>query len=99
MQMYQILDTINNTDFNKLQAGKLLDINAKEILFISLEKDTLFKKHTSPTDAHLLVLEGAITFFINDSEYLLEKHQVFSFPKDIEHWVEASKDSKFLIIR
>ena len=97
--MYQTLDKINITDFNKLQAGKILDVNAKEILLISLEKDAVFPNHTSPTDAHLLVLEGAITFFINNNKYQLHKHQVFNFPKDVKHWVEASENSKFLIIR
>lgn len=77
--MYQILDKINTTDFNKLQAGKILDVKAKEILLISLEKDAVFPNHTSPTDAHLMVLEGAITFFINDNEYQLLKHQVFNY--------------------
>ncbi|WP_142784884.1 cupin domain-containing protein [Changchengzhania lutea] len=97
--MYNINDAINLTEYNGLKAGKLLDINAKEILHISLEKDAIFPKHTSPTNANLLVLEGAISFFINDLEYKLTKHQIFNFPEHEEHWVEASADSKFLIIR
>ena len=97
--MYNINDIINLTEYKGLKAGKLIDISAKEILSISLEKGTVFPKHTSPTDANLLVLEGAISFFINGLEYKLIKHQVFNFPKDEEHWVEANENSKFLIIR
>lgn len=97
--MYKINDTINLTAYKGLKAEKLLNLNAKEILHISLEKDAIFPKHTSPTNAHLLVLEGAISFFINDSEYKLIKHQIFNFPKNEEHWVEAIESSKFLIIR
>ena len=97
--MYKINDTINTTSFEGLQAEKLIDINAKEVLQISLEANTVFPKHTSPTDAHLLVLEGSISFFINKIEYKLNKHQIFYFPKEVEHWVEAHENSKFLIIR
>lgn len=97
--MYKIDNTINLTDFKGLKAGKLLDIDAKEILSISLEKDTIFPKHTSPRDANLLVLEGSITFFINGLGYKLNKHQIFNFPKNKEHWVEANENAKFLIIR
>lgn len=97
--MYNINNKINDTSFYGMQAEKLLDINAKEVLQISLEASTVFPKHRSPTDAHLLVLEGSISFFINENEYLLNKHQIFNFPKEIEHWVEAHEDSKFLIIR
>ena len=97
--MYKINNAINTTSFEGLQVGKLLDINAKEVLQISLEASAVFPKHTSPTDAHLLVLEGSISFFINRIEYKLNKHQLFQFPKDVEHWVEAHENSKFLIIR
>lgn len=97
--MYKINDTINLTSYKGLKAGKLLDVKAKETLLISLEKDAVFPEHTSPTNAHLLVLEGLITIYINDLEFKLTKHQIFNFPKDKKHWVNAIEDSKFLIIR
>lgn len=97
--MYKISDAINTTSFQGLQVGKLVDINAQEILQISLEAASVFPKHTSPRDALLIVLEGEISFFINNAEYKLLKHQVFNFPKNEEHWVEAKKNSRFLIIR
>ena len=97
--MYQILDDINTIGFKGLQISKLSDTDDKEILFISLEKDSVFKKHTSPKDAQLIVLEGCITFHINQNEYVLNKHQTFSFRKDEEHWVETKENSSFLIIR
>ena len=97
--MYKINDAINTTSFEGLQVGKLINFNAKEVLQISLEASAVFPKHISPTDAHLLVLEGFISFFINKKEYKLNKHQIFYFPKEVEHWVEAHENSKFLIIR
>lgn len=97
--MYTINDIINTTSFQGLQVGKLMDLNAQEILQINLEASSIFPKHTSPRDATLLMLEGEVSFFINNAEYKLLKHQVFNFPKDEEHWVEAKKNSRFLIIR
>ncbi len=97
--MYTINNTISTIEYSALKATKLLDINAKEILHISLEANVDFPKHTSPRDAHLLVLEGEILFYINNLEYKLLKHQIFNFPKDEEHWVKAIQNSNFLIIR
>ena len=97
--MYTINNKINETNFKGLQAGKLLDIDAKEVLHINLEKDALFPEHTSPRDANLLVLEGAIVFYINNSEYSLSTHDIFNFPKEEVHSVSAIENSKFLIIR
>ena len=76
--MYKINDAINTTSIEGLQVEKLLDINAKEVLQISLEAFAVFPKHTSPRDAHLLVLEGFISFFINKINYKFKKHQIFT---------------------
>lgn len=97
--MHTIIDTINLTDYNGLKVHKLVDINATEILKITLEKDAVFPKHTSNANADLIVLEGKILFHINGQEFELNKHQVFRFPREEEHWVKAIENSKFLIIR
>ncbi len=97
--MYQVNTTIKSQVFDKLQIQKLVKNDALEILSISLEKGAIFPEHTSPTDATLVVLEGAIVFHINGEDYSIKKLEHFSFPKEEKHWVEAFKDSKFLIIR
>lgn len=97
--MYTTNNCLNEKTYKGLQVGRLLDIHAKEILHISLEADATFPKHTSPSDAHLFVLEGEIIFHINNIEHKLTKHQIFNFPKEEEHWVVAIQNSQFLIIR
>lgn len=97
--MYQIKETILNTEFNGLTPVKLASKDACETILISLEKGHDFPEHTSPRDATLVVLEGDIKFMINEKTYLLLKHQVFNFPANIKHWVHANENSKFLIIR
>lgn len=97
--MFQILDDINITDYNSVQVTKISKSEDTEVLHISIEKDAILKKHTSPKDALLIVLEGQISFHINNNIYVLNKHQLFNFAKGIEHWVESQENSNFLIIR
>lgn len=97
--MYTVKNTIASQPFDELQVQKLVKTDVLEILSISLEKDAVFPEHTSPTDAHLIVIEGDILFHINGEPFHLTKQQHFDFPKEIKHWVQANESSKFLIIR
>ena len=97
--MYEINNQIADQEFHGLQVQKLVKTNVLEILSISLEKESNFPEHTSPTDAQLIVLEGDIVFYINGDTYHLKKQQHFNFPKETVHWVHANSNSKFLIIR
>ena len=97
--MFQILDDIKISDFTGVKVSKISKSDTTEVLHISIEKNALLKKHTSPKDALLIVLEGCITFYINNTSFVLNKFQIFNFAKDTEHWVEAQENSNFLIIR
>lgn len=97
--MYEINDLVRRQPFNKVQIRKLAQTASFEILSISLEKGKEFPEHVSPANAHLIVMEGAILFHINNETFPLAAQQHFTFPKEIPHWVEALEDSKFLIIR
>jgi quercetin dioxygenase-like cupin family protein len=97
--MYTINSTIKEQSFNKLQVVNLGRTEGFEILSVSLEKAAIFPKHTSPTDAQLVVLEGDILFHIEEKSFHLSKFQHFSFPKEMVHWVQATENSKFIIVR
>jgi len=97
--MYTVDNIIASQPFDKLQVKKLAKTDDFEILSISLEKDAVFPTHTSPTNAHLIVLKGDIIFHIHGEPYHLKTQQHFSFPKETEHWVSANENSKFLIVR
>lgn len=97
--MYQINNTIKSQNYNGLQVSKVVKTEVLEILSISLEKEAMFPEHTSPTDAQLVVLEGDISFHINNEIHHLITQQHFNFPKKIKHSVVANANSKFLIIR
>ncbi|MCW5517178.1 cupin domain-containing protein [Muriicola sp. Z0-33] len=97
--MYELNNIIASLAFNGLQVKQLIKTSFLEILCISLENGAIFPEHTSPRDAELIVLEGEITFFINEQQFDLHKYQHFRFPKEVRHWVQATENSKFLIIR
>lgn len=82
-----------------LQVSKIFESESTETLLITLEKGKIFPTHTSPKDAFLVVIEGFINFHIENKMMELEKHEIYMFKKDVEHYVTANKNSKFLIIR
>ncbi|AWX45696.1 hypothetical protein HME9304_02723 [Flagellimonas maritima] len=97
--MIETDNTMMIQKFEGLQIKKLVKNDEFEILSISLEKGAKFPAHESPKDAHLIVMEGHITFYIEKNTIGLKSQQKISFSKNTEHWVEALQDSKFLIIR
>lgn len=97
--MYTVEKDIEQQAFNKLKVQKIKTSENLDILSISLEKGAVFPEHTSPRDAYLIMLEGEIQFHINYDVYTLSQHQHLNFNKEEAHWVEASENSKFLIIR
>lgn len=97
--MHTIIDTINLTEYKGLKISKLTDIDANQIMKVTMEKGAEFPKHASKTDVTLVVLEGRLDFFINEQKVALNKHQVFLFPKDEIHYINAIDNSKFLLIK
>jgi quercetin dioxygenase-like cupin family protein len=97
--MYTIENVISKTNYFGLKVEKLASKEGCETLLIALEKEHWFPEHSSPRDVLLVVLEGDINFFINNTNYHLQKQQTFSFPANEKHKVFANENSKFLIIR
>ncbi len=99
--MYEIdIDnTIAQQPYDDLQIERLVENDNMEILSVSLSKGAVFPPHTSPRDVHLVLLEGEIDFHIGKQVVNLTQQQHFSFSKEVEHWLRAIEDSKFLIIR
>ena len=96
---YKIDTTISNTKFKGLSIQKLWKQEHAEILYISLEKGSIFPEHDSPRNAMLQMLEGHIVFYIADKEYMIKENESFQFPAKEIHSVSAIQNSKFLIIR
>lgn len=90
---------ILETEIKGLKVSKVFTTDTTETLLVSLQEHTLFPTHTSPKNTLLVVLKGKINFHIEDKTITLAEHQTYTFKKGIEHYVDACKDSKFLIIR
>lgn len=97
--MCEIGQQIKTQTIDGLQVRKPLKNDAVELMCITLEKGAKLPEHSSPKDAFLLVLEGALDFFINGKTFTLGCQEDLSFPRDIPHHVVARENAKFLIIR
>lgn len=97
--MIHIDQLIKEIPYNGLSVKKIFKNEAAETLLISLEKDHHFPEHTSPRDTLLVLLDGSITFKIQNNEYSLNRQDSINFPANEPHSVDATEDSKFLIIR
>tara|TARA_R110000868_G_scaffold388171_1_gene656970 strand:+ start:115 stop:408 length:294 start_codon:yes stop_codon:yes gene_type:complete len=97
--MQTIIDTINLTEYKGLKISKLVNADASAIMKVTMEAGSDFLDHTSKTDVTLIVLEGKLSFMINGQNVELNKHQVFQFPKNETHSVNAIENSKFLLIK
>lgn len=97
--MYTIENSISKTNYSGLKVEKLASKEGCETLLIALEKGHWFPEHSALRDVLLVVLEGDINFFINNTNYHLKKLQTFAFPANEKHRVFANENSKFLIIR
>ena len=82
-----------------LKVTKIFNSEHAETLLITLSKNKMFPKHNSPKDALLVVLEGEINFFITNKTIKLCPLDTFSFAKEVDHYVIANTNAKFLIIR
>ncbi len=96
----------------KEKIDKLIDykedsINAKvlskkedcALLLIALKKNQLMAEHTSPVDAYLYVIEGAVEYKTKNESYEIEKGEIFSIKAQESHCVLGKKDSKILVVR
>tara|TARA_R110002020_G_scaffold135568_2_gene302751 strand:- start:7166 stop:7465 length:300 start_codon:yes stop_codon:yes gene_type:complete len=99
MYVIDIDNTIAEQPFEDLKVAQLAKTPSLEILSISLAKNAVFPKHSSPKDVHLVVLEGSMYFHIENQIITLTAKQHLRFSKETEHWVMATEDTKFLIIR
>ncbi len=70
------------------------------VFVVGLIKDQVLTKHTTPTPALLVVLQGVLQFTLKDEVIILKKEDVFHIPVHIEHEVMGMEDrNSFLIIK
>ena len=97
--MRHLINTINETDFQGVSVIKLAQQDSYEILLITLEKGAEIPAHVANRNANLIMLQGHIRFHIENKEYTLMANTVLCFEKNIQHWVKAEENSKFVLIK
>ena len=97
--MYTTNNLLVEQKFEDLQIKQLIRTSNYEVLSVTLEAGCIFPEHVSPSDTHIIMLEGEIYFGVNNEIYRLSAQQVFDFQANAKHFVKALTNAKFLIIR
>ena len=67
---------------------------------VGLLKDQVLAKHKTAVPALLLVLEGTVTFKMGSQVMLLNKHDLYSIPVEVEHEVIGIEEkNSFMILK
>ena len=97
--MYTTNNLLVEQKYEDLQLEQLIRTTTYEVLSVTLEAGSMFPEHSSPSDTHIIMLEGEIYFGVNNEIYHLSAQQVFDFQANAKHFVKALTNAKFLIIR
>ena len=97
--MYTTNNILLEQKFDELQIKQLIRTSNYEVLSVTLEAGCMFPEHSSPSDTHIIMLEGEVYFGVNNEVFHLTAQQVFDFQANAKHFVKALTNAKFLIIR
>lgn len=70
-----------------------------KVMGIGLMKGQKLEKHSTPTSAFLYVHSGAVVFSMGDKKELLRAGDYFAIPPKEMHEVDASEDSRLMLIK
>jgi|GEM_PF-626205 len=70
-----------------------------KVMGIGLMKGQKLEKHTTPTSAFLYVQSGAVVFSMGGKKESLRAGDYFAIPSKEMHEVEASEDSRLMLVK
>jgi quercetin dioxygenase-like cupin family protein len=91
-------ETLKFTD-EKPAVLQIRNTDKTQILTIGLKKGQVLKKHVSSIPALLIVLEGIISFEMEEDIMNIEALSTFEIPVNIAHSVTGIEESIFLVIK
>ena len=78
----------------KLQEGK-----EGHVLAIGMQAEVVLKEHKSDIPAKIVVIKGQIAYNAGDNQKIISLYEEHDIPVAEYHWVQALKDSLFLVIK
>ena len=69
-----------------------------KIIAIGLKKDVVLEKHTAPSKAQILIIQGTVTFRTATFSKSINTYETYEIPLEVEHEVIGDADSIFLLI-
>jgi quercetin dioxygenase-like cupin family protein len=70
-----------------------------KVMGIGLMKGQKLERHTTPTSAFLYVQSGAVVFSMGGKKESLRAGDYFAIPPKETHEVEASEDSRLMLVK
>jgi quercetin dioxygenase-like cupin family protein len=83
----------------KMVAKAIAGTENFKIMQLVFSEGQELKTHTTPVDAVLIVIEGAVEYAESNEKILLREKDVYLIKKDIPHSVKANSSSRLLLIR
>ena len=82
-----------------MQTSALFEPKEK-VISLQIAKDQQLKEHITKVPALLVCVSGKATFSDeNDQKILLQSGDYVKIEPNVKHWVDASEDSIFLLIK
>ena len=78
---------------------KLQEAKEGHVLAIGMQAEVILKEHKSDIPAKIVVIKGQIAYNAGDKQTLLDLFEEYNIPVGEYHWVQALKDSLFLVIK
>ena len=88
-----------HTEQKAVQTSALFEPNEK-VISLQIAKDEQLKEHVTKIPALLVCVSGNATFSDeNDQKLSLQSGDYVKIEPNVKHWVDASEDSNFLLIK
>lgn len=88
-----------HTEQKAVQTSALFEPNER-VISLQIAKDEQLKEHVTKIPALLVCVSGKATFSDeNDQKIHLQSGDYVKIEPNVKHWVDASEDSNFLLIK
>jgi len=84
--------------FNETFVKPVLDNGVSKVVQFSFTKGKVLEKHNTSSDILVQVVEGKIKFAAAGEEVILQRGELLSLDKNVEHALEALEESIVLLI-
>jgi len=101
MKVTKVENVSSFQNVHGVEAKKIYDLGNAQVIHMALESGQSLKKHTTPVDVFLYILEGKGVVEIGEETQQVEKDALIESPKGIPHLLRNTGDAvfRFLVVK